>query len=157
MSHHSFPCCPTWHENKFQAGAKDARSNDTGRLKTVVTNWLNTCGHSDARLSARASLCANKKEQRGINHDVTGHLLCPINYDWNDPVYVLWVLLVSSIPSTPHLVYVPTSETLLQATTMHVDSSSVVCTWMRVEMLRTLKRGFWKAPSLCTWVFGPPY
>lgn len=28
------------------------------------------------------------KEGRGINNDVTGRLLCPIDYDWDDPEYV---------------------------------------------------------------------
>ncbi len=81
-------CWQTWHENKLQAGANDARSDDMGRLKTAVANWLNDCGRSNARLSAGASLSANKKEGRGISHDVTGRLLCPINYDWDDPEYV---------------------------------------------------------------------
>jgi len=69
----------------LQSGANDARSDDTGRLKVAVADWLNNRGHSDTRLSAGESLSANKKEERGISHDVTGRLLCPIDYDWDDP------------------------------------------------------------------------
>jgi hypothetical protein len=28
------------------------------------------------------------KAERGIDNDVTGHLLCPIDYDWGDLEYV---------------------------------------------------------------------
>ena len=47
----------------MQIGANDARSNDTGRLKVAVVDWINDRGHSNARLSAGASLSANKKDQ----------------------------------------------------------------------------------------------
>jgi len=30
-------------------------------------------------------LSAKGKGERGINHDLTGYLLCPIDYDWDDP------------------------------------------------------------------------
>jgi len=25
------------------------------------------------------------KDGRGFDHDITGHLLFPVDYDWNDP------------------------------------------------------------------------
>jgi hypothetical protein len=48
----------------------------------------------------------------------------------------------SSIPSPPHLEYAPISEMLLRATTIRADSPFAVCTRTRLEILRTLKRGF---------------
>jgi hypothetical protein len=58
------------------------------RLKVAVANWLKDHAHSNSSLSVEASLSANRKEERGISHDVTGCLLCPINYNWDDTEYV---------------------------------------------------------------------
>jgi hypothetical protein len=71
----------------LQTGANDARSDDTSRLKIVVAEWLNrrSDSNSNARLSAKG------KDERGINHDITGYLLCPIDYDWDDPEYVTFL------------------------------------------------------------------
>jgi hypothetical protein len=70
---------------KLQSGANDARSDDTSKLKTAIADWLNAREPSDivpTRLSSRG------KEERGICNDVTGRLLCPIDYDWDNPQYV---------------------------------------------------------------------
>jgi len=70
---------------ELQSGANDARSDDTSRLKVAIADWLNcrephnVAGNFDTRLSAK------RKEERGISNDVTGRLLCPIDYDWDDP------------------------------------------------------------------------
>jgi hypothetical protein len=71
---------PFSHYIQLQTGANDARSDDTSRLKIVVAEWLNsrTPSTSHTRLTAKG------KDERGINHDITGHLLCPIDYDWDD-------------------------------------------------------------------------
>ena len=53
-----------------------------------------------------------------------------------------YLFLSLQFPSTPHLVYVPISETLLLAITTHVDSSFVVCTSVRPETLWTQRRDF---------------
>ena len=65
-------------EPKLQSGANDTHSDDTSRLKVAVAEWLNSHMSSGTRLSARA------KEERGINNDVTGRLLCPIDFDWDN-------------------------------------------------------------------------
>ena len=67
-------------------GANDARSDDTTRLKSAVAEWLNTDNTRPPSISnAPSRLSAKGKEERGINHDLTGFLLCPIDYDWDDP------------------------------------------------------------------------
>ena len=76
---------------KFQSGANDARSDDTSRLKVTVAEWLNTSSRmcsNGAPTYQTMLLSAKAKEERGISHDVTGRLLCPIDYDWDDPGYV---------------------------------------------------------------------
>jgi hypothetical protein len=64
----------------LQTGANDARSDNTSRLKIAVADWLNSRpdSTSNSRLSAKG------KDERGINHDITGFLLCPIDYNWDD-------------------------------------------------------------------------
>lgn len=87
---------------KLQTGASDARSDDTGRLKVAIAEWLNTreprkkphnssgngddsetdnsdCDTPSLKLSLRG------KEDRGISNGITGRLICPIDYDWDDP------------------------------------------------------------------------
>src|SRR5216683_2640264 len=49
----------------------------------------------------------------------------------------LHVILTSLIPSSPYLGYMPISEMQLQATITPVDSSFVVCTWARMEIIWT--------------------
>jgi hypothetical protein len=71
---------------KLQSGANDARSDDTGRLKTAVAEWLNTREHEGTQMPKYLS--PKQKDERGICNDVTGRLLCPISYEWDDPVYV---------------------------------------------------------------------
>jgi hypothetical protein len=62
----------------LQAGAGDARSDDTSRLKIAVAEWINMRDESGEQLSSHG------KEERGIGHDITGRLICPIDYNWDD-------------------------------------------------------------------------
>jgi len=84
-------CLLTYHHiilscilSQLQSGANDARSDDTCRLKVSVAEWLN--GRNSAEMQARLS--AKKKSERGICNDVTGRLICPIDFDWDDLEYV---------------------------------------------------------------------
>jgi hypothetical protein len=52
----------------------------------AIAEWLNS--RSPATSNAPSHLPAKAKDERGINHDITGFLLCPIDYDWSDPWYV---------------------------------------------------------------------
>jgi len=54
-------------------------SNNTSRLKTAVAEWINN------RNSSGEQLTANGKKEHGIGHDITGQLICPIDYDWDNP------------------------------------------------------------------------
>jgi hypothetical protein len=77
---------------KLQSGANDARSDDTSRLKTAVAEWLNARTHnsdeSPEGTQMSMYLSSKQKDERGICNDVTGRLLCPIDYNWDDPVCV---------------------------------------------------------------------
>jgi len=54
-----------------------------------VAEWLNSRDGSEMQ----ASLATRKKVGRGICNDVTGRLLCPIDFDWSDPKYVTHLYL----------------------------------------------------------------
>jgi hypothetical protein len=78
---------------QLQTGANDVRSDDTVRLKVVVADWLNSCKskktlhvyNDNGNDSDTPILSSKGKEEHGIMNNVTGHLLCPIDYDWDDP------------------------------------------------------------------------
>jgi hypothetical protein len=71
---------------KLQTGANDAHSDDTRRLKIEVADWLNACNPEfPEETQTSKQLTTKKKEGHGISNDVTGHLLCPISYDWDNP------------------------------------------------------------------------
>lgn len=66
--------------SKLLEGANNARSDDTSRVKSAVASLLNN------RASGRPNvpLDLDTRDQRGLQNDVTGRLLCPIKYDWDD-------------------------------------------------------------------------
>ena len=68
---------------KLKKGADCARGDDTNNLKQSIAIWLNNQTPHPSPL-----LTVNDKQKRGFNHDLTGGLLCPVDYDWTDPVYV---------------------------------------------------------------------
>jgi len=80
--------------NKLQAGANNARSDDTARLKVAIAEWLNSRTPPSPRevTSYNTRLSTRGKEERGISNDITGRLLCPIDYNWDDPEYFLTFL-----------------------------------------------------------------
>ena len=63
-------------------GTNNARSDDISRMKWAVANFLN------GRLNNPPipSLDVNTRDGRGLQNVFTGRLLCPIKYDWEDPV-----------------------------------------------------------------------
>jgi len=67
---------------KLKIGADGGRADNTGRLKVTVANWLN-----NAQQRPDPLLRPEDKLRRGFSHDVTGRLLCPVDYDWVDPSY----------------------------------------------------------------------
>lgn len=64
---------------QVQAGANSARGDDASSLKGEVIHWITvSTEHVDPPLYTR------DKERRGLNHVLTGRLLCPVDYDWED-------------------------------------------------------------------------
>ena len=68
---------------KLRKGADGARGDDANALKTAVMNWLN-----EASSHPEPLLSPTDKSKRGFYNDVTGRLLCPVDYDWCDASYV---------------------------------------------------------------------
>ena len=63
---------------QLQDGAKNARGDNVSKLMSRVSEWLNQMYPHEPPLSAI------KREGRGIHHPITGMLLCPIRYDWDN-------------------------------------------------------------------------
>jgi hypothetical protein len=73
---------------KLASGANDARSDDTSRLKVAVAEWLNSRSWNSAESDAMSTrLSAKGKEDRGYSNDVTGRLLCPVIFEWDNLEY----------------------------------------------------------------------
>ncbi len=78
---------------QLQTGANDAHSDDTARLKVNIADWLNShkskktphVYDDDGNESDSPILSSKGKEEHGIMNNATGCLLCPIDYDWDDP------------------------------------------------------------------------
>jgi len=64
---------------KIQKGIASARSDDTKSLKGVVLDWI-----TPRNKALDPPLSQNIKTNHGYNHHVTGALLCPAEFDWND-------------------------------------------------------------------------
>ncbi|KAG2105176.1 hypothetical protein BD769DRAFT_1393334 [Suillus cothurnatus] len=67
--------------SKLNKGADGARGDDTTRLKVTVASWL-----MQQTPPPSPVIHGQNKLGRGFNNDVTGRLICPADYDWNDPV-----------------------------------------------------------------------
>ena len=63
---------------QLQKGANDARSDDVRRIKEELANWINQT------FSPTTPLGLKQRDDRGLQNDVTGRLLCPIEHSWDD-------------------------------------------------------------------------
>ncbi|KAG1799428.1 uncharacterized protein HD556DRAFT_1305642 [Suillus plorans] len=59
--------------------ADSARGDDTSKLKTLVSEWVNR------EFKPVSLVDPDDKHSRGFTHDVCGRLLCPAELDWNNP------------------------------------------------------------------------
>ncbi len=67
----------------------DARSDDVRRIKEELALWLNISHTPNPPLNTKS------RSDRGMENDITGRLLCPIEYDWDDEMLVLSRVLFS--------------------------------------------------------------
>ncbi|KAF8422779.1 hypothetical protein L210DRAFT_3325190, partial [Boletus edulis BED1] len=63
-------------------GADSAHGDDATSLKPIMIHWL-----MEAYPNAVSGLKFGMKHRCGFNHDVTGCLLCPVDYNWNDATH----------------------------------------------------------------------
>ncbi|KAI0315398.1 hypothetical protein OF83DRAFT_1173862 [Amylostereum chailletii] len=69
--------------DQIQRGISGARADDMKTLKGVILNWISPRGQA-----LQPPINSNNESEQGFNHEVTGRLLCPTGYDWNNPEYV---------------------------------------------------------------------
>ncbi|KAJ2914040.1 hypothetical protein MD484_g6382, partial [Candolleomyces efflorescens] len=63
---------------ELQIGAGRARSDDTHRLMSCVADWVNSS------LTPAQLIRLSDRDNRGLQHDVCGMLLSPVDLDWDD-------------------------------------------------------------------------
>ncbi|KAG2147062.1 hypothetical protein BD769DRAFT_1660243 [Suillus cothurnatus] len=64
----------------LRQGADSARGDDTSKLKALIAEWVNREFNPDHRVDP------DDKHSRGFINDACGRLLCPAEFDWNNPV-----------------------------------------------------------------------
>ena len=75
----SFP--PHYASSQLLDGANNARSDDISRVKSGIASLLNT---RPGGTRPDPPLDQDTRDGRGLQNDLTGRLLCPIKYDWDD-------------------------------------------------------------------------
>lgn len=61
---------------ELNKGADSARGDDATSLKSAVVHWLMSAEPEEPPLRP------DEKDGRGFDHDLTGRLLCPVDYNW---------------------------------------------------------------------------
>ncbi|KAF8414366.1 hypothetical protein L210DRAFT_3436152 [Boletus edulis BED1] len=64
---------------QVQGGADSARVDDASTLKGEVIYWIAT---NSERIDLQLS--PHSKRDRSLSHNLTGQLLCPVDYDWTN-------------------------------------------------------------------------
>ncbi|KAG2050294.1 hypothetical protein BDR06DRAFT_1011453 [Suillus hirtellus] len=64
----------------LRQGANSAQGDDTAKLKTLVSDWVNS------ELRPNPPVESDDKHYRGFVNDACGRLLCPTELDWSNPV-----------------------------------------------------------------------
>jgi len=78
LLHGFIHCCSL----QLLEGANNAASDDHSRVKSGIADLLNKRTNGPAI----PPLDLDNRDGRGLQNDFTGRLLCPIKYDWEDPV-----------------------------------------------------------------------
>ncbi|KAG1816041.1 uncharacterized protein BJ212DRAFT_1209287, partial [Suillus subaureus] len=66
----------------LRQGADGTQGDDTLKLKTLVSDWVNLA------FKPTPPVNPDDKHCHGFINDACGRLLCPTELDWNNPVYV---------------------------------------------------------------------
>ncbi|KAG2130269.1 hypothetical protein DEU56DRAFT_740807 [Suillus clintonianus] len=76
MGHDDYACML----KTLRQGADGARADDTEKLKTLVSNWVNL------ELNPTPPVDPDDKHCRGFINDACGKLLCPAELNWSNPL-----------------------------------------------------------------------
>jgi hypothetical protein len=112
-------------------------------LKAAVADWLNSRRPSfEAGTLYARPLCTKVKEDRGISNDITGRLLCPIDYDWDDPESAMPPLTFVQLLTDFLLEYVQSCGMLPLSMTSSPVFFFVAYTKAKMEILDLLRLDF---------------
>ncbi|RXW12626.1 hypothetical protein EST38_g13229 [Candolleomyces aberdarensis] len=68
-----------WYKD-LQSGGNNARSDDIHKLTPKVADWVNLAEEPTPLIHPAS------RENRGLQHDLCGKLLSPVDCDWEDPI-----------------------------------------------------------------------
>ncbi|KAH6902217.1 hypothetical protein BKA70DRAFT_1521303 [Coprinopsis sp. MPI-PUGE-AT-0042] len=99
--------------DKLQQGSANARGDDIGRLKVSVAGWLNN------ELGASPVIRQDDRHGRGLQHPLCGRLMCPAEFNWDDPEVAAKIIACDSKYPLG-----PTANVLLPAERPSVEGKS---------------------------------
>lgn len=82
VSHSSQSLLPSSQIHQLRKGSGASRGDDAANLKPTVAAWI---GPLFDPTHTHPPISPTNKSERGFEHEVTGRLLCPIEFDWNKP------------------------------------------------------------------------
>ncbi len=106
-----------------------------------IPEWLNQEYPNEPPLSTI------KRDGRGIHHPVTGMLLCPIRYDWEDEEYAVSSVLRSSRVNDL-IGYAPSSARLTPTTIIPLIFAFGAFIVVVMDPVPILRKAFYKAYCL---------
>lgn len=70
--------------HQLRKGEAGARGDDAANLTPVIVSWIGALFEHASHIALIPTL----KTDRGFEHELTGRLLCPVDYNWDDVTQV---------------------------------------------------------------------
>jgi len=102
-----------------------------------VAEWLNQQYPNETALSTI------KRDGRGIHHPITGMLLCPIRYDWNDELYANFSLGLLSTLLHKLIAFAPNFVKQTPTTIIRLTFASAAFITVLVDPATTRRKDFY--------------
>ena len=108
-----------------------------------IAEWLNQ------QYPQEPALSTIKRDGRGIHHPITGMLLCPIRYDWDDEAYTFsWFLWIGSANVHKLIGYAPSFVRQTPATITLLTFAFAAFIEVLMDPATTQRRDFYRAHCL---------
>ena len=128
---------------ELQKGANDARGDDVLSVREAVANWLNKA------YPTHSLLVISSWGNHGIKHKMTSQILCPIEYDWTDERWAIFMLCFKSILNHAQSVWAKPCDCNLDEGFDFVKNFFVCCFYVNYEGdQENIEKGFLRSTLL---------